>query len=119
MKKKLYLLLIAVLSCFLFVACGESDEGGKEMETYEYDNSGDVTIENDSLKLTVSGSSTQIEITDKATGKTYSSNPSSEDVEKYAAAEGHYKDVLSSTLNLTYSNSTDTKKEIEIGRAHV
>ena len=81
MKKKLYLLLIAVLSCFVFVACGESDEGNKEMKTYEYDNSGDVAIENDSLKLTVSGSSTQIEITDKATGKTYRSNPSSEDVE--------------------------------------
>ena len=39
MKKKLYLLLIAVLSCFVFVACGESDEGNKEMKTYEYDNS--------------------------------------------------------------------------------
>lgn len=113
MKNKLYLLLIAVLACFALVACGESDEGKKEMKTYEYDNSGDVTIENDSLKLTVSGSSTQLEITDKTTGKTYSSNPTADEVEKYAAAEGHYKDVLSATLNLTYSNNTDTKKEID------
>lgn len=113
MKNKLYLLLIAVLTCFALVACGESDEGQGEMETYEYDNSGDVTIENDSLKLTVSGSSTQLEITDKATGKVYNSNPTAEEVEKYANADGQYKDVLSSTLNLTYSNETDTQKEID------
>ena len=41
MKKKLYLLLIAVLSCFMLVACGESEGNSTEMETYEYDNSGD------------------------------------------------------------------------------
>ena len=113
MKNKLYLLLITVMACFALSACGDSDEGTKEMKTYEYDNSGDVVIENDSLKLSVSGSSTQLEVTDKATGKVYRSNPTAEDVEKYANADGHYKDVLSSTLNLTYSNNTDTKKEID------
>lgn len=113
MKNKLYLLLIAVLTCFVLAACGEASDGQTEMETYEYDNSGDVTIENDSLKLTVSGSSTQLEITDKATGKVYKSNPTAEEVEKYADADGQYKDVLSSTLNLTYSNDTDTQKEID------
>lgn len=113
MKNKLYLLLLAALTCFVLAACGETEEGQKEMETYEYDNSGDATIENDSLKLTVSGSSTQLEITDKATGKVYKSNPTAEEVEKYADAEGQYKDVLSSTLNLTYSNDTDTQKEID------
>ena len=113
MNNKLYLLLITVMECFALSACGDSDEGTKEMKTYEYDNSGDVVIENDSLKLSVSGSSTQLEVTDKATGKVYRSNPTAEDVEKYANADGHYKDVLSSTLNLTYSNSTDTKKEID------
>lgn len=75
MKNKLYLLLITVMACFALSACGDSDEGTKEMKTYEYDNSGDVVIENDSLKLSVSGSSTQLEVTDKATGKVYRSNP--------------------------------------------
>ena len=51
MKNKLYLLLITVMACFALSACGDSDEGTKEMKTYEYDNSGDVVIENDSLKL--------------------------------------------------------------------
>ena len=55
MKNKLYLLLITVMACFALSACGDSDEGTKEMKTYEYDNSGDVVIENDSLKLSVSG----------------------------------------------------------------
>ena len=41
MKNKLYLLLITVMACFALSACGDSDEGTKEMKTYEYDNSGD------------------------------------------------------------------------------
>ena len=45
MKNKLYLLLITVMACFALSACGDSDEGPKEMKTYEYDNSGDVVIE--------------------------------------------------------------------------
>lgn len=69
MKNKLYLLLFAVLSCFVFVACGEEEGNSAEMETYEYDNSGDVTISNGLLSLTVSGSSTQIEVKDEKTGK--------------------------------------------------
>lgn len=113
MKNKLYLLLIAILSCFALVACGESNGTNAEMETYEYDNSGDVTISNGSLSLTVSGSSTQFEVKDLKTGKTYRSNPTAEEIAKYAKADGQHKDVLSSTLALTYSNSTDTQKEID------
>lgn len=113
MKSKLYLLLIAVLSCFVFVACGEEEGNSAEMETYEYDNSGDVTISNGLLSLTVSGSSTQIEVKDEKTGKTYRSNPTAEEIEKYANADGQYKDVLSATMALTYSNNTDTQKEID------
>lgn len=113
MKNKLYLLLIAILSCFVMVACGESEGGNVEMETYEYDNSGDVTISNGSLSLTVSGSSTQIAVKDEKTGKVYRSNPTAEEIQKYAKADGQYKDVLSATLDLTYSNSTDTQKEID------
>lgn len=113
MKNKLYLLLIAILSCFVMVACGESSNNSAEMETYEYDNSGDVTISNGSLSLTVSGSSTQIEVKDEKTGKTYRSNPTPEEIAEYANAEGQYKDVLSATLDLTYSNNTDTQKEID------
>lgn len=113
MKNKLYLLLIAILSCFVMVACGEAEGDNVEMETYEYDNSGDVTISNGSLSLTVSGSSTQIAVKDEKTGKIYRSNPTAEEIQKYAKADGQYKDVLSATLALTYSNSTDTQKEID------
>lgn len=113
MKNKLYLLLVAVLCCFIFVACGEESDGTGEMTAYEYDNSGDVTIENDSLSVTVSGSSTQAEIKDKRTGKTYLTNPSTTDIEKYAHAEGQHKDVLNATLGLVYSNRTNTEKEID------
>lgn len=113
MKNKLYLLLVAILCCFIFVACDEDGNGSGEMTAYESDNSADVTIANDSLSLTVSGSSTQVEIKDKKTGKTYLSNPSAADIEKYAKATGQHKSILSSTLGLTYSNRTNTEKEID------
>lgn len=49
----------------------------------------------------------------KKTRKTYRSNPTAEEIEKYANADGQYKDVLSATMALTYSNNTDTQKEID------
>ena len=113
MKNKLYLLLIAVLCCFALSACSGDDTGSAEMKTYEYDNSGDVTIENDSLSLTVSGSSTQATILDKNTGKTYTSNPSADDIAKYGNATGQYADILHATLALTYSNNTNTETSID------
>lgn len=113
MKNKLYLLLIAILSCFVFAACGETEDTTADMETYEYDNSGDVKISNGTLSLTVSGSSTQIEVKDERSGKVYRSNPTAEEIQKYCKSDGQFKDVLSSTLGLTYSNSTDTQKEID------
>lgn len=113
MKNKLYLLLVAILSCFVLVACGETENSTANMETYEYDDSGDVTISNGTLSLTVSGSSTQIAVKDERNGKIYRSNPTAEEIQKYAKADGQFKDVLSATLGLTYSNSTDTQKEID------
>lgn len=112
-KKGFYLLLVVVFSCIGLAACGEESASTAEMETYEYDNSGDITIENDSLALSVSGSSTQVEITDKKTKKVYRSNPTAADIEKYGKATGQFKDILSATLGLTYSNSTNTEKEID------
>lgn len=112
LKKGLFLFLVAVFSCIGLAACNEETGSTAEMETYEYDNSGDVTIENKFLALSVSGSSTQVEITDKKTKKTYRSNPTAADIAKYGKATGQYKDILSATLGLTYSNSTNTEKEI-------
>ncbi|MCH5264340.1 MAG: hypothetical protein J1F02_00460 [Lachnospiraceae bacterium] len=113
MKNKLYLLLLAMLCCFVLSACSDNKSGTGEMKTYEYDNSGDVTIENDSLSLTVSGSSTQVQITDKNTGKTYTSNPSADDIAKYGNATGKFEDILRATLALTYSNATNTETDID------
>lgn len=113
MKKQLYLLLITVFCCFSLAACAEEENGSGEMKTYEYDNSGDVTVENDSLAFTVKGDSSQFEVKDKKTGKIYTSNPSAEDIEKYGEADGQFKDILSATLALTYSNETNTEKQID------
>lgn len=112
-KKAFYLFLLVILSCFVLAACNEGTGSTAEMETYEYESGEDVKIENDSLAVNVSGSSTQVEITDKRTGKVYKSNPTAAEVKKYANATGQFKDILSATLGLTYSNSKNTEKEID------
>ncbi len=113
MKDKLYL-LFALLCCFVFTACGEDTSSMGELTTYEKgESSENVTISNDSLEFTVNGNNSQFTVTDKKTGKVYLSNPSAEDIKKYGNAKGQYEDILSATLGLTYSNNTNTEKEID------
>ncbi len=114
MKKKLYLLLLTAICCFVLSACGDDDIAA-DIATYEYEGNAETdvfTIENDKLSLTVSGASTHVTIVDKATGTVYSSNPSEEDVNKYSLDEGLYKNLLKSTLAISYSDSKDSEKEI-------
>ena len=113
MKKKFYLLLVAALSSmFALAGCGTSGEGYKELTAYTNEDSQTETISNDALELTVDMESTTFVLKDKVHNKVFTSNPSEEDVEKYANAKGQLKDVLKSTMVLTYSNSTDTQKVI-------
>lgn len=112
MKKKLYLLLVAAVVSIALAGCGESDAGYKELTSYTNEDSQTETISNSALELTVDKDSTTFVLKDKVHSKVYASNPSAEDVEKYANAKGQLKDVLHSTMVLTYSNSTDTQKEI-------
>lgn len=113
MKKKFTLLLVAAIaSMFALAGCGESTEGYKELTAYTNEDSQSETISNNALELTVDEESTTFVLTDKVHNKVYTSNPSAEDIEKYANAKGQLKDVLNSTMILTYSNSTDTQKEI-------
>ena len=112
MKKKWYLLLAAAVTSFALVGCGNSSSGYKELPSYTNADSQTVTIQNNNLELTVDKDTSAFVLKDKVKNKVYTSNPSHEDVEKYARATGQLKDILSSTMILTYSNSTDTQKEI-------
>ncbi|MCM1245053.1 MAG: DUF5696 domain-containing protein [Roseburia sp.] len=113
MKKKFYLLLVAAIaSMFALAGCGESTTGYKELTAYTNEDSKTETISNSALELTVDKDSSTFVLEDKAHGKVYRSNPTPEDIEKYANAKGQLKDVLNATMVLTYSNSTNTQKEI-------
>lgn len=112
MKKKFYLLLIATMASFALAGCGESDSGYKELTSYTNEESQSQTISNSALELTVDKDSSAFSLKDKVHNKVYTSNPSAEDVEKYANAKGQLKDMLNATMILTYSNKTDTQKEI-------
>lgn len=112
MKKKFYLLMVAAAASLALAGCGQSETGYKELTSYTNEDSQTATISNSALELTVDKDTTAFVLKDKVHGKEYSSNPSQEDVEQYANAKGQLKDVLSSTLVLTYSNTTDTRKEL-------
>ncbi|MCR5797478.1 MAG: hypothetical protein K6G63_06120 [Eubacterium sp.] len=112
MKKKLTLFIVTAMASLLMVGCTSTTTSNKEIKTYKNDGSKTVTISNDDLEFTVDKDSTQFKLVNKKNNKVYTSNPSAQDVEKYANAKGPLKEVISSTLNLTYSNSTDTRKEI-------
>lgn len=112
MKKKFYLLMIAAVASLALAGCGQSETGYKELTSYSNEDSQTTTISNSALELTVDKDTTAFTLKDKAHGKVYTSNPGLEEVEQFANAKGQLKDVLSSTLVLTYSDSTDTQREI-------
>lgn len=120
MKKKFgLLLLLTAAASFALAGCGESTSGYKELTSYTNEDSQSETISNSALELTVDKDTTAFTLTDKAHNQVYTSNPSKEDVEEFANAKGQLKDMLNATMLLTYSNKTDTQKEINNYNASV
>lgn len=103
----LWLIALAALAClvlFVFVPIYSEREtsSGREPHLVFYEGDGkDVVIENDHLLLEMDGETTQFRITSKDNGKVWYSNP--EGREKDPIAHGVNSDLLSSTLNLTYT----------------
>ena len=65
---------------------------------------GTLTMENGKLLFEMDRSTTQFSVTDKETGKVWYSNPPERDKDPIALAVN--KEVLSSTLNVTYTSSS-------------
>ena len=102
----LILSALAALVLFVFVPIYSQKEDtiGRPPAVVNYAGDGKPLImENDALRFEMDGSTTQFQITDKKTGKTWYSNPV--DREKDAIARAINKDFLSSTLNVTYTGS--------------
>ena len=105
----LWLAALAALACliiFVFVPIYSEREisSGREPHLIFYEGDGkDVSIENDHLLLEMDAETTQFRITSKDNGKVWYSNPEGRD--KDPIAHGVNSDLLSSTLNLTYTVS--------------
>ena len=105
----LWLVAIAALAAmvmFVFVPIYSEREtsSGREPHLVFFEGDGkDVVIENDKLLLEMDGNTTQFKITSKDTGKVWYSNPESRSHDPIA--HGVNSDLLSSTLNLTYTIS--------------
>lgn len=103
----IWLVALAALAClilFVFVPIYSEKEvsSGREPKLVFYEGNGEnVTIENDHLLLEMDAETTQFSITSKDNGKVWYSNPQGRD--KDPIAHGVNSDLLSSTLNLTYT----------------
>ena len=103
----LWLIALIALACliiFVFVPIySEKDtSSGREPHLIFYEGDGsNVTIENDHLLLEMDAATTQFKISSKDSGKVWYSNP--EGRENDPIAHGVNSDLLSSTLNLTYT----------------
>ena len=95
---------LAALVLFVFVPIYSDRDvsTGREPHLIFYEGDGEpVTIENDKLILEMDGASTQFKVTSKENGKVWYSNPQGRD--KDPIAHGVNSELLSSTLNLTYT----------------
>lgn len=98
---------IAALVLFVFIPIFTQQETtyGEEPEIFSYTGDGKpLTMESERLLFEMDPTTTQFRVTDKKNGKVWFSNP--EDRDKDPIALTLNKDALSSTFNVTYTNSS-------------
>ena len=113
MKKIVTLFLTTLMACFVLSACGD-ETNSTQIEPYVYDEANTQAtydFENDNLELHFDSATTQISVKNKATGYVWYSNPQDAASDKFS--KGKQKNLLYSTLNIIYSDSTDTQVELE------
>ena len=97
---------LAALVIFVFIPLygqQEEDDNNPPVVAF-YDGDGAaLTMENDRLLFEMDSNTTQFQVTDKKTGKVWRSNP--EDAQQDRIAKSLNKDMLSSTLLVTYTTS--------------
>ena len=97
---------IAALVIFVFVPIYSQKDAsfGEDPIIYSYEGKTDpIVLENGNLSFEMDAETTQFKVTDQKTGKTWYSNPPRRDSDPIAV--GNNKDLLSSTLNITYTVS--------------
>ena len=97
---------LAALVVFVFVPIYSQQEEEVSDPVLIHSYAGDgkkLVMENDQLLFEMDGSTTHFQITDKKTGKIWYSNPKDRDTDTIALAVN--KEMLSSTLNVTYTGS--------------
>ncbi len=98
---------IAALVLFVFIPMYSASEKsfGRDTNVFYYEGDGKpLTMENDQLLFEMDASTTAFTVTNKATGKVWYSNPEGRD--KDPIAKGVNADFLSSTLTVSYYDST-------------
>lgn len=102
----LVLAALAALIFFVFIPIYSQQEEpiSEAPVVHQYDGiTGKLTMENDALLFEMDRATTQFSIQDKRTGKVWYSNPQDRDKDTIALAAN--KEMLSSTLNVTYTTS--------------
>ena len=97
---------LAALVIFVFIPIysEHSITAGRETRVLHYDGDGQpITLENDALLFEMDSKTSQFRLTNKANGQVWYSNP--EKAQEDPIAGGVNKELLSSTLTLTYMSS--------------
>lgn len=112
MKKLLIASFVLVFASVFLTGCKEEDSTGILQPRYYEEKEGQTyTIENESLKCELVGDTTTFKLTKKDTNEVWYSNPI--DIDKHGAQKGKFRDILSSTLLVQYTNKTDNKVDID------
>ena len=101
------LLALAALVWFVFVPIYSQKDNsiGEAPVVLKYDGAGEkLTMESDRLLFEMDSATTQFQVTDRQTGKTWYSNPLDREQDKVALSSK--KDYLSATLTVTYTSNS-------------
>ena len=104
------LVLLAVFVMFVGIPLFAEDETEHALNPsimyYEGDTKKALKMENDQLAFELDPATTHFKVTEKATGRTWLSNPADADKDKIAVSAN--KETLQATLTVTYSTSSGT-----------
>ena len=104
------LVLLAVFVVFVGIPLFSEDETEHALNPsimyYEGDTKKALKMENDQLAFELDPATTHFKVTEKATGRTWLSNPADADKDKIAVSAN--KETLQATLTVTYSTSSGT-----------
>lgn len=103
--KRLKFISVILMVILSFVACSQTEEEDKAMDTHSsLEEQGSYVLEDDNLRFTLDGNTTYFQVLNKLNDSVWSSNPA--DAANDTAANAQNLKYLQSTMVIEYTNET-------------